>query len=129
MRSTDPPPSTTSRCAAGATINMKRSWSSGRARRGGFVRRRTAPRGRAGPDGRLRGNGATMGAMRVRLLVVAILVLAVRAPSPVARADAPTRKVWVYFRDKGPDPRLDTAALSPRARARRALRGSTKGVT
>jgi len=47
----------------------------------------------------------------------------------VARADAPTRKVWVYFRDKGPDPRLDTAALSPRARARRALRGSTKGVT
>ena len=70
-----------------------------------------------------------MGAMRVRLLVVAILVLAVRAPSPVARADAPTRKVWVYFRDKGPDPRLDTAALSARARARRALRGSTKGVT
>ena len=67
--------------------------------------------------------------MRVRLLVVAILVLAVRAPSPVARADAPTRKVWVYFRDKGPDPRLDTAALSSRARARRALRGSTKGVT
>ena len=45
--------------------------------------------------------------MRVRLLVVAILVLAVRAPSPVARADAPTRKVWVYFRDKGPDPRLE----------------------
>ena len=67
--------------------------------------------------------------MRVRLLVVAILVLAVRAPFPVARADAPTRKVWVYFRDKGPDPRLDTAALSPRARVRRALRGSTKGAT
>src|SRR6185436_11353493 len=72
-----------------------------------------------------------MGAMRVRLLVVAILVLAVRAPSPVARADAPTRKVWVYFRDKGPDAaaRVQTVTLSARARARRALRGSTKGVT
>jgi len=84
-------------------------------------------------------------AMRLRLLVLAILVLAVRAASPVARAEAPTRsaalsaalrespggtlKVWVYFRDKGPDPRVDAASLSPRARARRALRGSTKGVT
>jgi subtilisin family serine protease len=69
--------------------------------------------------------------MRLRLLVVAILVLAVRAPSPV-RADAPTlHKVWVYFRDKGPDAtaRLQTVTLSARARTRRALRGSTKGVT
>src|SRR6185436_16082948 len=72
-----------------------------------------------------------MGAMRVRLLVLAILVLAVRAPFPVARADAPTRKVWVYFRDKGPDAaaRVQTVTLSARARARRALRGSTKGAT
>ena len=85
--------------------------------------------------------------MRVRLLVLAILLLAVRAPSPVARADAPTpsaalsaalrdgpngmHKVWVYFRDKGPNAtaRMETLALSSRARARRALRGSTKGAT
>jgi len=85
--------------------------------------------------------------MRVRLLVLAILLLAVRVPSPVARAEAPTRtaalsaalhgspsamhKVWVYFRDKGPNAtaRMETLALSSRARARRALRGSTKGAT
>ena len=84
------------------------------------------------------------GAMRVRLLAVALL-LAAPVPSPVARAEAPirsaalsaalressgaTHKVWVYFRDKGLAPRVDTASISPRARARRALRGSTKGVT
>jgi subtilisin family serine protease len=85
--------------------------------------------------------------MRVRLLVLASLVLAVPAPAPVAHAEAPTRsaalstalrqsasathKVWVFFRDKGPDPsaRMDATALSPRARARRALRGTTRGVT
>ena len=40
-------------------------------------------------------------------------------------------KVWVYFRDKGPNAtaRMETLALSSRARARRALRGSTKGAT
>src|SRR5258707_1091311 len=86
-------------------------------------------------------------AMRARLLVLAILVLAGRAPPPVARAEPSPRsaalsaalrespsashKVWVYLRDKGPDPaaRLDATSLSARARARRALRGSTRGVT
>jgi subtilisin family serine protease len=85
--------------------------------------------------------------MRVRPLVLAILVLTVREHAPVVRAEASKRsaglsaalregpgarhKVWVYFRDKGPDPaaRLATTALSPRARARRALRGATTGVT
>ena len=85
--------------------------------------------------------------MRVRLLVLASFVLAVRAPAPVARAEAPTRsaalaaalrerpgaaqKVWVFFRDKGPDPsaRMGEQKLTTRARARRALRGSVRGVT
>jgi subtilisin family serine protease len=83
--------------------------------------------------------------MRARLLVAILVLAAFRAPSPVAHAEGPTRsaalsaalrespsathKVWVYFRDKGPDPRLDATTLSPRARARRALRGSTTGVT
>jgi serine protease AprX len=85
--------------------------------------------------------------MRVRLLVLAILLLAVRVPPPVALAEAPVRtaalsaalrqspaathKVWVYFRDKGPDAaaRAQTVKLSARAMARRALRGSTKDVT
>jgi len=85
--------------------------------------------------------------MRLRLVVLAILVLAVHAPSPVARAEAPKRsatlsaalrespgashKVWVYFRDKGPDPaaRLDATSLSSRAQARRARRGSVRGAT
>jgi subtilisin family serine protease len=85
--------------------------------------------------------------MRVRSLVLAILVLAVRAPSPVVRAEAPirsaalsaalrerpgaTQNVWVFFRDKGADPsaRLGEVRLTTRAIARRAMRGSTRGVT
>ena len=140
----DRPPSRTSRCAAGATINTRRSWSSGGAHRREFVSQSTVSRAQPGPDGPSPEMARQWGAMRVRLLVLAILVLAGRAPAPVVRAQASTRsaalsaalrespgashKVWVYFRDKGPDPaaRLDATSLSPRARARRALRGSTK---
>ncbi len=85
--------------------------------------------------------------MRVRLLVAASLFLFVGAAVPVTRAQDSKRssalttalgehpsaaqKVWVFFRDKGPDPsaRLGEVALSPRARARRALRGQTDRVT
>ena len=90
--------------------------------------------------------------MRVRLLVGATLLavtlfLAVGAPSPTTRAQEPIRstavttalrespravqKVWVFFRDKGPDAaaRMNTIAISPRAQARRALRGTTRGLT
>src|SRR5258706_4895484 len=84
--------------------------------------------------------------MRVRLLAVASLILAVYAGMPLTLAQDSKRtralatalrerpgtaqKVWVFFRDKGPDPstRLGEVALSPRARARRALRGDTRGV-
>src|SRR5262249_5516225 len=38
-----------------------------------------------------------------------------------------TQKVWVLFRDKGTD--TASTALSPRALARRALRGDVRGVT
>ena len=90
--------------------------------------------------------------MRVRLVVLAglffaSLFLAAHAAVPVIRAQDSKRssalatalgerpgaaqKVWVFFRDKGPDPsaRLGEVALSPRARARRALRGQTDRVT
>src|SRR5258707_1280004 len=90
--------------------------------------------------------------MRARLVVLAGLFFAgpffaVRVAVPVALAQDPKRstafttalderpsaaqKVWVFFRDKGPDPsaRLGEVALSPRARARRALRGQTDRVT
>ncbi len=85
--------------------------------------------------------------MRVRLLVAASLFLFVGAAVPVTRAQdlkrssalttalgerpSAAQKVWVFFRDKGPDPsaRLGEVALSPRARARRALRGQTDRVT
>ena len=89
-----------------------------------------------------------MGAMRIRLLLLAALFLAVRSSSsPVTQAQDATRsaalsaalrespgavhKVWVFFRDKGPDAaaRMNTVAISPRAQARRALRGSTRGIT
>ena len=42
-----------------------------------------------------------------------------------------THKVWVFFRDKGPDAaaRRGEVVLSPRALARRALRGQTRTVT
>jgi len=44
-----------------------------------------------------------------------------------------TQKVWVFFRDKGTDAAAARAgaqaALTPRARARRALRGDTRDVT
>src|SRR4051812_25528341 len=42
-----------------------------------------------------------------------------------------THDVWVYLRDKGSDPsaRLGEATLSPRALARRSLRGTTRGAT
>ena len=81
--------------------------------------------------------------MRARLLVAILVLAAFRAPAPVAHAEAPTRsaalsaalrespgvthKVWVYFRDKGPDPRLDATTLSPRASSASASksRGST----
>ena len=44
---------------------------------------------------------------------------------------AARHKVWVYFRDKGPDAvaRRGEVVLSPRALARRALRGDTRTVT
>src|SRR5437867_2587428 len=90
--------------------------------------------------------------MRVRLVVLAglffaSLFLAAHAAVPVTLAQDSKRssalaaalserpsaaqKVWVFFRDKGPDPsaRLGEVALSPRARARRALRGQTDRVT
>ena len=85
--------------------------------------------------------------MRVRLLVVASLFLFVGAAVPVTLAQDSKRssalatalrerpsaaqKVWVFFRDKGSDAaaRMGTVSLSPRARARRALRGDTRGVT
>ena len=85
--------------------------------------------------------------MRVRLLVVASLSVFVGAAMPVTRAQDSKRssalatalderpgaaqKVWVFFRDKGPDAatRMGAVSLSPRARARRALRGDTRGVT
>ncbi|PYQ41899.1 MAG: hypothetical protein DMF77_14600 [Acidobacteria bacterium] len=84
--------------------------------------------------------------MRVRLAAVASLILSVYAGMPVTVAQDSKRtralasalserpgtaqKVWVFFRDKGPDPsaRLGEVALSPRARARRALRGQTNRV-
>jgi len=90
--------------------------------------------------------------MRVRVVVLAGLFFAsaffaVRVAVPVALAQDSKRssalaaalderpgaaqKVWVFFRDKGPAPagRLGEVALSPRARARRALRGQTDRVT
>jgi len=90
--------------------------------------------------------------MRVRVVVLAGLLfasafVALRVAVPVARAQDSKRssalatalderpgaaqKVWVFFRDKGPDPvgRLGEVALSPRARARRALRGRTDRAT
>src|SRR5258706_10790445 len=91
--------------------------------------------------------GTTGAAWRTCFWLRAMLASAGRARPGVPRADpspgsaalpaAPrespsaSHKVWVYFRDKGPDPaaRLDATALSARARARRALRGSTRGVT
>jgi serine protease AprX len=73
--------------------------------------------------------------MRVRVLL-ALLVLAGaasgRVPLPVTHAQSPagTQKVWVYFRDKGADPdaRRAEVTLSPRALARRALRGDLRTV-
>lgn len=81
------------------------------------------------------------------LLASAALAVATRAVGPVAHAqdakrstllaaalrerpDA-VRAVWVFFRDKGPDAshRLGEAALTPRALARRALRGQTRTAT
>ncbi|HYU42278.1 MAG TPA: S8 family serine peptidase [Vicinamibacteria bacterium] len=85
--------------------------------------------------------------MRVRLAAVASLILAAYAGMPLTLAQDSKRssalatalderpgaaqKVWVFFRDKGPDPsaRLGEVALSPRARARRALRGQTDRLT
>jgi subtilisin family serine protease len=82
---------------------------------------------------------------RLPLLSAALLtVLAILAASgrPQARAAGPrtsarlaarlaahpgaAQKIWVYFRDKGPDPmaRLAEAGITARARARRALRGT-----
>ena len=80
-----------------------------------------------------------MDAMRIRLLTWAVLLLggtvflAAPASSPLTYARDPVRsnalsaalrqspgaiqKVWVFFRDKGPDAsaRMKTAAVSPRA--------------
>jgi serine protease AprX len=91
-----------------------------------------------------------MDGMRVRLLVVTSLLalsLAVGAPSPTTHAQGSVRstavttalrespravhKVWVFFRDKGPHAaaRMNTIAISARAQARRALRGTTRGLT
>ena len=86
--------------------------------------------------------------MRMRgVLVVAAVLIAGRALLPVTLAQDTTRsaavaaslrdrpaalhKVWVYFRDKGPDEvgRRREVVLSPRALARRALRGETRTVT
>lgn len=86
--------------------------------------------------------------MRLRhIALFAALALGGRALLPVTHAQDGTRsallaaalrehpgqaqKVWVFFRDKGPDPsaRLGEVALSPRALARRALRGDTRRAT
>lgn len=86
--------------------------------------------------------------MRFRLvLVLAVAVVAGRSVLPVTLAqdgrrsaavtaalrDRPgtTHKVWIFFRDKGPDAaaRRGEVVLSPRALARRALRGDTRTVT
>jgi subtilisin family serine protease len=79
--------------------------------------------------------------------VLATLALAVRAQAPVAHAGSSarsaalasalrarpgdTQKVWVFFRDKGPDPsaRMGEIRLTTLAIARRARRGATRGVT
>ena len=89
--------------------------------------------------------------MRSRLLLSAALLgavcLTVHASSPAPGERAPvrsqalasalrarpgaTQKVWVFFRDKGPDPsaRMREIRLTTLAIARRAQRGATRGVT
>jgi hypothetical protein len=85
--------------------------------------------------------------MRKRVVLLALAASAVAALGPVGVAQEPVRssalaaalrerpqgahKVWVYFRDKGPDAaaRLGEVALSPRAVARRALRGDARTAT
>jgi subtilisin family serine protease len=83
------------------------------------------------------------------MLAAVATSVALRDGAPGIHAEAPKRttllaaalrerpdaaqKVWVFFRDKGPEAsaRLDEAraTLTPRALARRALRGDTRGVT
>jgi subtilisin family serine protease len=73
--------------------------------------------------------------MRSRSLLLLLLAAAVASGAPVpvtlAESSTATRKVWVYFRDKGPDPaaRRSEVSLSSRALARRALRGDLRTVS
>jgi serine protease AprX len=84
--------------------------------------------------------------MRVALSALAIVAILPSLPRPAARAEgavrspalaaalrdpARTRAVWVYFRDKGPSAagRIANVALSARAKARRALRGTIRAAT
>jgi serine protease AprX len=52
-------------------------------------------------------------------------------PAALAGSRAAGGKVWIYFRDKGADPaaRRAEVVVSPRALARRALRGNTRSIT
>src|SRR5688572_4723567 len=93
--------------------------------------------------------GRRRSSMTVRSLLGVLATLLGLAVTLPAAADTPERTpaletalreaaggtelVWVFFRDKGPDPQTRLAearaTLSPRALARRALRGDVTGVT
>src|SRR5512145_2483689 len=68
------------------------------------------------------------------VLVLAATVSADQRPRPERPVVSPARAqaVWVYFKDKGPAAEamsLAAGTINPRALARRAARGTQKGVT